>query len=89
VLTDVATTREEAIAMIGHELHHAAEVVTDPTITEAADISNLYRRIGYVAMRTAGGQLYETREAVRAAAKILEELRRARRTPGHVWITYR
>lgn len=83
VLTHQSSTREDTIATIGHELRHVAEVVTDPTIKNAADISELYRHIGYVSMKTASGQLYETRAAVRAGVTILEELQRERRTGDH------
>jgi hypothetical protein len=79
VLSDTSATHDGAIATIGHELHHAAEVVSEPQITQASDIQDLYRRIGYVSMRTTGGAVYETKGAVRAGAQILAELRFARR----------
>lgn len=78
VLSGPPSAREEMIATIGHELQHAAEVVTDRGIENAADISELYRRVGYLSMRTAHGQLYETTAAVRTGGKILQELRRER-----------
>ena len=80
VLSHPPAAREQMIATIGHELQHAAEVVSDARVENAADISELYRRIGYVSMRTAGGQLYETHAAVRARVTILQELQRERRT---------
>ena len=89
VLNDPPNVHDDAIATIGHELQHAVEVVTDPRIEDAADISRLYRRIGYLSMRTASGQLYETRRAVRAGAKILEELRTERRTAERIQTTPR
>lgn len=79
VLSETSTTRDEVIATIGHELQHAAEVVSDSRITDAADIRELYRRIGYVSMRRAGRQLYETKGAISAGANILAELRSERR----------
>lgn len=82
VLSGPPSAREEMIATIGHELQHAAEVVTDRRIEKAADISELYRRVGYVSMRTAHGQLYETTAAVSTGGKILQELRRDRRSAG-------
>ena len=80
VLSNPPAAREQMIATIGHELQHAAEVVTVARVKNAADITQLYRRIGYVSIRTAGGQLYETRAAVRTRMAILEELRRGRLT---------
>lgn len=64
VLSEASNADDEAIAIIGHELQHAVEVATDPGIEEAADIKELYRRIGYVPMKTAAVQLYETQRAV-------------------------
>jgi hypothetical protein len=83
VLSGPPASRDETIATIGHELQHAVEVVDDPSITKASDISDLYRRIGYVSMKTASGQLYETRSAVRTGVAIREELRRESRRAGH------
>lgn len=79
VLSDTGWADDEVIATIGHELQHAAEVVGDPRIKEGPDIRELYRRIGYVSMRMHGGQLYETRRAMRAGSKVLAELRSTRR----------
>jgi hypothetical protein len=80
VLSDTSATHDDAIATIGHELQHAAEVVREPRITQASDIQDLYRRIGYVSVRTTIGAVYETKGAVRAGAQVLTELRFARRT---------
>lgn len=69
---------DEAIAALGHELQHAAEVLGEPGINTSEDIRQLYRRIGFVSMRTAGGELYETDRAVRVGMDIRRELRLAR-----------
>lgn len=80
VLSDTSATHDSATATIGHELQHVTEVVRDPRITQASDIEDLYRRIGYVSVKTASGAVYETRGAVHVGAQILAELRFARRT---------
>lgn len=65
----------EAIATIGHELQHAVEVVQNRHVADGFDIRDLYRRIGYVARRTRGAEIYETAAAARARATVFEELR--------------
>ena len=66
---------DDLIATIGHELQHAVEVVSEPSLASSADIWRLYRRIGHVSIRMVGGEVFETDRAVRAAAAIHEELR--------------
>lgn len=77
---------DETIATIGHELQHAVEVVRAPGISNAGDIRQLYRRIGFVSVRrrVAGeiGEAYETGNAIRAGATVLRELRANRRAEG-------
>lgn len=89
VLSEGSFGVDEAIATIGHELQHAAEVVTDPRVREAADIRALYRRIGYVSQRGPRGEVYETRGAVRVGATIRAELRAERRSAERVWTASR
>jgi hypothetical protein len=79
VVSETSRTPDEVIATIGHELQHAAEVTGDPRITDAVAIREMYRRIGYVSMRPAGRQLYETEAAIRTGAHILGELKSERR----------
>lgn len=65
----------EAIGTIGHELQHALEVVRNRHVADGLDIRDLYRRIGYVARRTRGTEIYETAAAAKARATVFEELR--------------
>ena len=83
VVSEPFGSDDETIATVGHELQHAVEVVRAPGISDAGDIRQLYRRIGYVSIRrrVAGqiGEVYETGNAIRAGATVLRELRANRR----------
>lgn len=86
VVSEPFGSDDETIATIGHELQHAVEVVRAPGISDAGDIRQLYRRIGFVSVRrrVAGetGEVYETRNAIRVGATVLRELRANRRAEG-------
>jgi hypothetical protein len=41
-----AGSHEWLVALLGHELQHAIEVVEAPDVRSAADLGGLYRRIG-------------------------------------------
>ena len=41
------TTPYERIALLGHELQHALEVVAAPEVRDASGLAKLYRRIGW------------------------------------------
>lgn len=75
IIGGTAPSDAEAIATIGHELQHAAEVVQNRHIADGFNIRDLYRRIGYVARRTQRAEIYETAAAARASTTVLKELR--------------
>ena len=53
----VAPKRDDAaIAIMGHELRHVVEIVSDPDIRTEADVDALFRRIG----EPAGTGVFET-----------------------------
>lgn len=83
VVSEPFGSDDEMIATIGHELQHVVEVVRTPGISDAGDIRQLYRRIGYVSVRrqVAGGvgEVYETGNAITAGETVLRELRANRR----------
>jgi hypothetical protein len=89
VVSQSSRTQDEVIATIGHEFQHAVEVASDPRITDATDIRELYRRIGYVSMRAAGRQLYETEAALRAGVTVLAELTSERRVTERLRTAFR
>lgn len=75
----------QTIATLGHELQHALEVVRDGRSADGSDVRQLYRRIGYIAMRARGTVIYETHAAVRAGATILRQVKSAREITASEW----
>jgi len=76
-----ATPRtEEAIAWLGHELHHALEVASAAGVRDEASLEALYRRIGEPQIEPTSR--YETDAAVSTGEKVLAEVRTsAKRRP--------
>jgi hypothetical protein len=64
---------ELTIGSIGHELHHALELLSRRRITTDSEIALLYHRIGSVR-----GLAVETNDAVKAGDAVREELRHGR-----------
>jgi hypothetical protein len=75
----------DLMASIGHELWHAWEVLSDPSLTSNAAITLFYGREG---RRFIGAEdpprLLETRAAVNAGLDVRAELRRHRKATGDV-----
>lgn len=63
------------IALIGHELRHAAEVIGDKRVVDLETMDALYRKIGIPISGTRG---FETTEALMAGDAVLAELSAAR-----------
>jgi hypothetical protein len=70
------TSRPHQMALIGHELFHAAEVAGAPSVIDAASFEREYARIGFVSrtFRVGGGVAYDTHAAIDAGEQILREL---------------
>jgi len=60
----------ELMATIGHELRHAIEVLSEPSVRTTAAVFNLYAREAPTA-----GQVFETAAAVKAGNAVAKELR--------------
>jgi len=61
---------KDAIALIGHELHHAVEVADAPEVFDSADLAALYRRIGI----DRGNNEFDTLDAQEAGRRVRREL---------------
>ena len=72
VLVNVRRERLELIAAIGHELHHAADVLANPAVTTTADM--FFHFLNERQSMSITGR-FETIEAVRAGMQIEGELR--------------
>ena len=70
------TSRQHQIALIGHELFHAAEVADAPSVIDVASFEREYARIGFVSrtVRIGGGVSYDTHAAIRAGDQILRDV---------------
>ena len=67
------TRRHAAIAMLAHELQHAAEIARTPSIVDGDSLMREYSRMGY---RSYGsdGSAFETQAAVDVGRRVADEL---------------
>ena len=61
------------VAILGHELRHAVEVASAPWVVDEASLAEEYRRIGFPS-RSATGEAYESRAAIKAGERVLREM---------------
>ena len=66
--------RNAAIAMLAHELQHAAEIAAAPSIVDDASLTREYERIGYRSRSGHGGLAFETQAAADTGRRVMEEL---------------
>jgi hypothetical protein len=69
------------MALIGHEIWHAWEVLGDASLKSEVAINNFYSRIGHQLLGAT--RQFETKAAVTVGAEVLTELRRHMRMTGH------
>lgn len=67
----ILTRHMELVAILGHELQHAAEVAAAPDVLDASALAVLYRHVGL----RLDDQTFDTEAARRAGTQILAELR--------------
>ena len=79
VRLDLNAATNAAVALIGHELRHAAEVADAPWIVDEASYGAHFKTVGFASC-IRPQPCYETDDAVLAGNRILRELR-ARRPP--------
>jgi hypothetical protein len=68
------TRRSVAIAMLAHELQHAAEIAETPSIVDDESLAREYERIGYRSHAAHGGVAFDTKAAVDIGRRVAEEL---------------
>ena len=66
--------RSAAIAMLAHELQHAAEIADTPSIVDGQSLGREYERIGYRSHAAHGGLAFDTKAAVDTGRRVAEEL---------------
>jgi hypothetical protein len=72
ILIDGRKTDREAMGSIGHELQHAVEVLSDPTVRNLGQMYRLYDQIC-----SQCGVLFETRAATQAGDDVRGELKKS------------
>ena len=66
--------RVATIAMLAHELQHAAEIADTPSIVDEASMAREYSRIGYRSHSAAHGLTFDTKAAVDVGRRVVDEL---------------
>ena len=67
--------RTDAIAILAHELQHAAEIAEMPSVVDEASLAREYARIGYRNSGSHSGLAFDTRAAVDTGRRVEQELR--------------
>jgi hypothetical protein len=75
---DVKKRDAELMASIGHELRHALEVLSDPSIKSSNAMFHYYHRTATMG----AGRTFETRAAIQAGDAVGREIREFRRREG-------
>ena len=70
IKVDKRKTGIELIASVGHELRHAVEILSDPTIASGVDAYNFYQRVA-----PTGHNRFETDAAIQAGLDVHAELK--------------
>jgi hypothetical protein len=65
---------DDVITSLAHELQHAREVIQMVDTHDAEGIRSLFKRIGWVSVKSAGVETYETKQAVAVAEAVWREL---------------
>jgi hypothetical protein len=66
--------RSAAVAMLAHELQHAAEIADTPSIVDGESLGREYGRIGYRSQTSHGGVAFDTKAAVETGRRVAAEL---------------
>jgi hypothetical protein len=65
----------QAMATLGHELFHAGEIASEPSVVDAETMATYYARIGKLTGSTDdGNRTYETRAAAAIGTRVRQEL---------------
>jgi hypothetical protein len=73
VQVDCLLMRRELIAIIGHELEHAAEIAAAPEVVDEPSFGRLLHKIGF-SMCCSTQEQYETRAALDAGDRVSNEM---------------
>jgi hypothetical protein len=82
VTLDAEIAHDPAVALLGHELQHAAEVAAASWVIDLRTFADLYDRIGHQASCPAPRRCFDTAAAVTAGRLVLHELHAERAAAG-------
>jgi hypothetical protein len=76
LVIELACARTELVTMatLGHELYHAVEIASEPSIVDARALAAFYTRIGEKTGDVQGRISFETRGAAQAGVRVRREL---------------
>jgi hypothetical protein len=69
-----ALTGIRQAAILAHELQHAVEVATAPSVVDESSMAEEYRRIGFPSRGSEDGTAFESRAAIETGERVLREL---------------
>jgi hypothetical protein len=68
-------SRAQQIALLAHELQHAAEIADTPAIVDGESLAREYQRFGHVsAWSTSPGLAFDTSAAIEMGQRVLDEM---------------
>jgi hypothetical protein len=66
-------SRSEHVITLGHELQHAVEIASMPSIVEDASLAQAYRQIGFVSAKSGNSLAFETVAALQVGDRVRRE----------------
>ena len=63
----------EQVATLGHELQHAFEIASTPSIVDDATLADAYKRIGFLSGKLGNSLAFETVAALQAGDRVRRE----------------
>jgi hypothetical protein len=79
ILVDTRVAEDRLMATIAHELHHATELLSDISVTDAAGVLRFYRQRARGDCGRGLSEVCETEEALLTETRVLDELQRSSR----------
>jgi hypothetical protein len=68
-------SRAQQIALLAHELQHAAEIAETPAIVDGPSLAREYQRFGHVSpLSTSRGMAFDTTAAIEMGQKVFDEI---------------
>ena len=66
-------SHREHVAIFGHELQHAVEIASTPSIVDDATLAEAYKRIGFLSAKSGNSLAFETVAALQVGDRVRRE----------------